>query len=220
MERKPKRNRKGMQVQENRKLQFLIDIQAKIQEGKGGGYTRWASVFNLKQMAQAMMFLKEHEIESYEDLAQKTAAYTERRDSLLESVKADETRLQEIAVLKMHIVNYAKSRDVFAAYQSSGYSQEYFEEHRDVLPDERQQSRLLMPIRKHMEGYKDSPHQGTEPSMPRWSEKNRITRSTGNARQSCRTIWWQNLIVRELLKEEAVYDEKQTREDRDQEKNR
>lgn len=27
-------------------------------------------------------------------------------------------------------------------------------------------------------------------------------------------------IVRELLKEEAVYDEKQTREDRDQEKNR
>ena len=42
-----------------------IDIQAKIQEGKGGGYTRWASVFNLKQMAQAMMFLKEHEIESY-----------------------------------------------------------------------------------------------------------------------------------------------------------
>ena len=94
-----------MQVQENRKLQFLIDIQAKIQEGKGGGYTRWASVFNLKQMAQAMMFLKEHEIESYEDLAQKTAAYTERRDSLLESVKADETRLQEIAVLKMHIVN-------------------------------------------------------------------------------------------------------------------
>ena len=25
---------------------------------------------------------------------------------------------QEIAVLKMHIVNYAKSRDVFAAYQS------------------------------------------------------------------------------------------------------
>ena len=40
-----------MQVQENRKLQFLIDIQAKIQEGKGGGYTRWASVFNLKPVS-------------------------------------------------------------------------------------------------------------------------------------------------------------------------
>ena len=211
-----------MQVQENRKLQFLIDIQAKIQEEKGGGYTRWASVFNLKQMAQAMMFLKEHEIESYEDLAQKTAAYTERRDSLLESVKADETRLQEIAVLKMHIVNYAKSRDVFAAYQSSGYSQEYFEEHRDVLTRRKA-------AKQAFDAYKKA--HGKDTKIPHIKELSAeyaqvLERKKQNYQEyrKCKAELQDYLvaerIVRELLKEEAVYDEKQTREDPDQEKNR
>lgn len=34
------------------KVNLLVDIQAKLQAGKGAGYARWASVFNLKQMAQ------------------------------------------------------------------------------------------------------------------------------------------------------------------------
>ena len=33
-------------------INLLVDIQAKLQAGKGVGYTRWAKVFNLKQMAQ------------------------------------------------------------------------------------------------------------------------------------------------------------------------
>lgn len=60
--------------------------------------------------------------------------YTEKLDVLLESVKADEARLQEIAVLKKHIANYAKARDTFAEYKKSGYSRDYFEKHCDVCP--------------------------------------------------------------------------------------
>lgn len=47
--------------------------------------------------------------------------------------KADEVRLQEIAVLKTHIVNFSKAKPIFDAYKSSGYSKKFFEEHRDVL---------------------------------------------------------------------------------------
>ena len=36
------------------KVNLLVDIQAKLQTGKGAGYARWAKVFNLKQMAQTM----------------------------------------------------------------------------------------------------------------------------------------------------------------------
>ena len=39
---------------------MLIDIQAKLQSGKGGGYERWAKVFNLKQMAQTLNYLSEN----------------------------------------------------------------------------------------------------------------------------------------------------------------
>ncbi len=34
-----------------RKISLAVDIQAKLAEGKGPGYERWAKVFNLKQMA-------------------------------------------------------------------------------------------------------------------------------------------------------------------------
>lgn len=36
---------------------LLIDIEAKLQEGKGVGYERWAKVFNVKQIAQTYNYL-------------------------------------------------------------------------------------------------------------------------------------------------------------------
>ena len=45
---------------ETQKVNLLVDIQAKLQAGKGAGYARWAKVFNLKQMAQTMNYLSEN----------------------------------------------------------------------------------------------------------------------------------------------------------------
>ena len=43
----------------------LLDVyKRQMQAGKGAGYARWAKVFNLKQMAKAMMFMEEHGIKS------------------------------------------------------------------------------------------------------------------------------------------------------------
>ena len=39
------------------RVNLLVDIQAKLQAGKGAGYARWAKVFNLKQMAQTLNYL-------------------------------------------------------------------------------------------------------------------------------------------------------------------
>ena len=61
--------------------------------------------------------MKEHNVSSYENLETRTNAINGKCDALLTSVKEDEKRLQEIAVLKKHIVNYAKSKDVYAEYR-------------------------------------------------------------------------------------------------------
>jgi hypothetical protein len=50
-----------------------------------------------------------------------------------DSIKAAEKRLQEIAVLKTHIINYSKTREVYAEYRKSGYSKKFFEEHRESI---------------------------------------------------------------------------------------
>lgn len=41
---------------------LVIDIEAKLAEGKGAGYERWAKVFNVKQMAKTLLYLQEHGI--------------------------------------------------------------------------------------------------------------------------------------------------------------
>ena len=49
-ETKPKRQTAAKNVS------LLVDIQAKMQAGKGKGYERWAKVFNLKEAAKTLNF--------------------------------------------------------------------------------------------------------------------------------------------------------------------
>ena len=59
-----------------------MDIQAKLQAGKGAGYARWAKIFNLKQMAQTMNYLSEHNLLEYAKLLEeKKKTYAEYRRS-------------------------------------------------------------------------------------------------------------------------------------------
>lgn len=111
----------------------LIDIQKKLQEGKGGGYQRWAKVFNVKQTAKTILFLQERGIYDYESLKQITDSAADRMTELGASIKAKEKRLGEIRALKTHIINYAKTRDVYVEYRKSGYSKKFFEAHREDL---------------------------------------------------------------------------------------
>ena len=108
---------------------LLIDIEAKLREGKGGGYERWAKVHNLKQMAQTVNYLREHGLLDYDELKKKSANATTRFNELSEHIKTAEKRMAEIAVLKTHIINYSKTRDVYTAYRKSGYSKKYLAEH-------------------------------------------------------------------------------------------
>ena len=49
-------------------------------------------------------------------------------------IKAEEGRMAEIVVLKTHIANYAKTRNVYTAYRKAGYSKKYLAEHEgDIL---------------------------------------------------------------------------------------
>ena len=70
------RERKTVTQAEPPKINLLVDIQAKLQAGKGAGYTRWAKVFNLKQMAQTMNYLSENNLLEYAVLEEKAAAAT------------------------------------------------------------------------------------------------------------------------------------------------
>ena len=69
-----------------------------------------------------------------EELAKlKAQKEQEERQRMGDSIKASEARLTEIAVLKAHIINYAKTRPVYDAYRKSGYSKKFLEAHREEI---------------------------------------------------------------------------------------
>ena len=133
-EKKEHTPRKKRSQTTQRKNTLLIDIEAKLQAGKGVGYERWAKVFNVKQMAQTYNYLREHGLLVYAELEEKASAATEQFHALSAQIKAAETRMAEIAALKTHIINYAKTRDVYAGYRKAGYSKKFLAEHEsDIL---------------------------------------------------------------------------------------
>ena len=114
-------------------FQLLVDIQEKMAEGKSVGYKKWATKFNLKEMSKTLLFLQEQKISSAEELQERAAEATERYHAMGDSIKAAETRMTEIAVLRTHIVNYARTRPVYDAYRKAGYSKRFLEAHREEI---------------------------------------------------------------------------------------
>ena len=115
------------------KFQMLVDIQAKLAEGKGAGFARWAKQHNLKEMSRTLVFLQENKIGSIEEMQERVDAATARYHELGDSIKASEKRLAKIAVLKTHIINYAKTRSVYDAYRKTGYRKRFLETHRTEI---------------------------------------------------------------------------------------
>ena len=102
---KPKRQTPG------RNVNLLVDIQAKLQAGKGKGYERWAKVFNLKEAAKTLNFLVENGVTDYSELESRAEAAGEAFDLLSLRIKQLEGRMAEVAQLKTHIINYSKTRE-------------------------------------------------------------------------------------------------------------
>ena len=62
----PEKNEKASDLKvvksEKRKFDLVVDIQEKMAQGKNGGYVRWAKKYNVKQFAESILFLQQHDI--------------------------------------------------------------------------------------------------------------------------------------------------------------
>ena len=112
-----------------RNINMLIDIQAKLAAGKGAGYERWAKIFNLKEAAKTLNFLIENDLTDYDELTARAEQAGDRFDEVSRRIKQLESRMAEVAQLKTHIINYSKTREVYAAYKKSRHKKEFLAEH-------------------------------------------------------------------------------------------
>ena len=124
--------KKRRAVWETNRPQTIIDIQAKLAAGKGDGYRRWATVENLKRMAKTKLYMDEHGL-NYEQMSERKAELSAKEKELTAKITEAQNRLAEVNVLKNHIVNYSKTKDVYVAYRKSGYSKKFLAEHEDDI---------------------------------------------------------------------------------------
>ena len=120
-----------------RRVNLLIDIQERMAQGKGPAYERWAKVYNLKQMAAALQYLREHGLMDYEEMAASTEAAVERFHALAGELRETEAALERMAGLMAATVSYAKTRPVFDGYKAARYSKKYLAQHEAELSDYR-----------------------------------------------------------------------------------
>ena len=123
----------SVKAPEQKPFQMLIDVQAKMAEGKTVGYEKWAKKFNRKEAARTVILLKEKGLGNYGDLVARIEKLSTRFDGLSDSIKAAEKRIAEVQVLLKHMNNYYDTRVVYVEYRKAGYSRKFFEEHRQEI---------------------------------------------------------------------------------------
>jgi hypothetical protein len=100
------------------KMSLVIDIQAKLQAGKGYGYMNWAKGFNLYQASKSLIYLQEHGITDYALLEKSISDSRSLYHNLSGKIKADEKRMDEIKTLQKHIGTYRKTREIYRQYRA------------------------------------------------------------------------------------------------------
>ena len=108
---------------------LLIDIQNSIKAQNSPGYAQWAKIFNLKEAAKTLIFLKENGIDSYEDLKKKSSSASGEFATLTKRIKEIEARQTEITELQKQIGTHGKTRDIYNKYKASGWDRGIYEIH-------------------------------------------------------------------------------------------
>ena len=116
-------------------IRRLVDIEEKLRAGKGKGYQVWAERNNIDAKAQMIIFLKEHQISSLEELNEQIQELTDKQKELKASTRENQNRMKEINQQRQAIRDYSRTKAVYSQYRESGWSVKFYQEHRQEIED-------------------------------------------------------------------------------------
>ena len=111
----------------------LVDIQAKLKQGKGIGYERWAKKHNLKAMAQTLILLEEKGLTDEAALNQRIAELETKYHDALAVVKDLEGRMKTNKELRYHVAAYASTKTIAQQLKTAKRPAAFEEQHRAEL---------------------------------------------------------------------------------------
>ena len=111
----------------------LVDIQAKLKQGKGIGYERWAKKHNLKAMAQTLILLQEKDLLNEDALNQRIAELETKYHDALAVVKDLEGRMKANKELRYQVAAYTSTKSVAQQLKAAKRPAAFEEQHRAEL---------------------------------------------------------------------------------------
>jgi len=126
------RNKAAINAPKQDGVQRMVDIAAKKAEGKGKGYEKWATLYNLKQMAATVSVYEKSGFSSPEELEAALAAASAGLHETTGKLKAVESTLREKKDLQKQLLAYIKTkpaRDGLRAQKTEKARRAYREQH-------------------------------------------------------------------------------------------
>ena len=111
----------------------LVDIQAKLKQGEGIGYERWAKKYNLKAMAQTLILLQENGLLNEDALDQRIAELDTKFHESLTVVKDLEGRMKANKELRYHVAAYTSTKNIAQQLKAAKQPTAFEEQHRAEL---------------------------------------------------------------------------------------
>ena len=119
--------------EESDRIKKLVDIQAKLKQGKGIGYERWAKKYNLKAMAQTLILLEEKGLTDEDALDQRIAELDTKFHESLTVVKDLEGRMKANKELRCHVAAHTSTKSVAQQLKAAKRPAAFEEQHRAEL---------------------------------------------------------------------------------------
>ena len=113
----------------------LIDIEAKLRAGKGKGYQVWAERNNIDAKAQMIIFLKEHQFNSLQELDDQIRSLQDQQNDLKSAIRKKQNRMKEINQQRQAIRDYSRTKDTYVQFKESGWSTKFYQEHQQEIED-------------------------------------------------------------------------------------
>ena len=119
--------------QRSGKISLLIDIQNNIKAQQSAGYRRWATIENLKRIADTSNFLTEHGIGSYEELLDRCEATTVSVARLKANLRDAGAKIGELALKMKHVGTYRQLKPIYDRYKASRDKEKFLRGHESKI---------------------------------------------------------------------------------------
>ena len=98
----------------------------------------WAERNNIDAKAQSIIYLKENHIGSIHELDEQIRLLRFERNSIYASIRQIQERLKEINQLRQAIRDYRRTKEVYVQYKESGWSPQFYHDHRQEIEAHKQ----------------------------------------------------------------------------------